>query len=91
MAYIKKDPLEVSRARSAANKARKNRRGGRPVGYTKVNGVPTLQEDPLTSISIRTSSKLILDRYAAKMDISRNEAFRRLMLQIAPQIDDIGQ
>lgn len=90
MAYIKKDPAEVSRARSEASRKRKSYKGGRPVGYTKANGIPTLQEDPLTSISIRTSSKAILDRYAARMDITRAEAFRRLMLQIAPQIDNIG-
>lgn len=89
MAYIKKDPLEVSRARSEASRKRKHYGGGRPKGYTKDTGIPTLQEDPLTSISIRTSSKAILDRYAAKKDLTRVEAVRRLMLQIEAQLNAI--
>ena len=87
MAYIKKDPLEVSRARSEASKKRKHYGGGRPKGYTKTTGIPTIQEDPLTSISIRTSSRNILDRYAAKKDLTRVEAVRRLMEQIERQLD----
>lgn len=87
MAYIKKGPLEVSRARREAAAKRKHFGGGRPKGYTKATGIPTLQEDPLTSISIRTSSRAILDRYAAKKDLTRAEAVRRLMLQIEAQLN----
>lgn len=85
----KPTPAELSKIRSQASRKRKSYKGGRPKGsFTKGTKV---SEDPLTSISIRTSDKRILDRYAYIKDIARVEAFHLLMAQIEPQLQTLQQ
>lgn len=86
MAYIKKDPLEVSKARSLAAKARKNCRGGRPRGSTKD---PSELAEPVTSIAIMECDREVLRRYAYQQNTSLKGAFHLLMEKIAPQLKTV--